>query len=72
MPKDPNALNTDWVPTAQAARQLGVSSCTLKRYAHRDGLLQEGTHFLRGPHANTSLVWHLKRCFLALRPGSQR
>lgn len=46
----------EWLPTGQAALHLGVSSCTLKRYAKRDELLQEGTHFRRGPHSNTALV----------------
>jgi hypothetical protein len=57
----------EWLPTGQAALHLGISSCTLKRYAKRDKFLQEGTHFRRGPHSNTALVWHVPSCFDALR-----
>ncbi|MEI6359507.1 MAG: hypothetical protein WCO50_04170 [Synechococcus sp. ELA619] len=65
-----NAASPEWLPTAQAAQALGISTCTLKRYARRDGLLQEGSHFRRGPHANTALVWNVQRCFDAVRGGA--
>ena len=59
----------EWLPTSQAARALGVSNYTLKRYARRDKLLQEGRHYRRGPYANSTFVWHVERCFEALRGG---
>jgi hypothetical protein len=58
---------SEWLPTTKAARQLGISSCTLKRYFRRDGLLQEGIHLKRGTCSNQSLQWHVRRCREALR-----
>lgn len=72
MPQTTNTTSPDWLPTGQAAQQLGVSACTLKRYAKRDGILEEGTHFRHGVHANSPKVWHVKRCFQALSRGIQR
>jgi hypothetical protein len=66
-----SANSPEWLPTAQAAQHLGISSCTLKRYAKRDAILQEGTHYHRGPHRNTSLLWHVPSCFDALYSGPQ-
>ena len=51
----------------RAAQLLGISHCTLKRYAKRDGLLQEGIHFRRGPHNNTALLWNVQLCFETVR-----
>lgn len=62
----------EWVPTSKAALALGISPCTLKRYANRDGILEEGTHYRRGPHANTALLWHLERCFEAVRGNTRQ
>ena len=59
----------DWLPTSQAAHALGVSQYTLKRYARRDQILQEGQHYRRGPYANSTFVWHVARCFESLRGG---
>lgn len=61
----------EWLPTSQAALALGVSPCTLKRYANRDGILKEGTHYRRGPHVNTAMLWHVARCFEAVRGGAR-
>ena len=62
-----NHSTFEWLPTAQAAQLLGISHCTLKRYAKRDGLLQEGIHFRRGPHTNTALLWNVQLCFETVR-----
>ncbi|QPN61965.1 helix-turn-helix domain-containing protein [Synechococcus sp. CBW1004] len=70
MSPTPPATLSDWLPTPQAAQLLGISHSTLKRYASRDRLLEEGTHFRRGPHANTPLLWHVPRCFQAIRGGT--
>jgi len=51
-----------WLPTGQAARHLGVSTETLKRYAKRDEFLIEGTHYRCGPHANSPYVWNVPAC----------
>lgn len=57
----------EWLPTTQAAHQLGISPCTLKRYFKRDGLLQEGLHLTRGERSNQPHLWHVRRCREALR-----
>lgn len=62
----------EWLPTAQAARVLCVSDCTLKRYARRNQLLQEGLHYRRGPYTNSSLIWHVERCFETLHGSASR
>ncbi len=71
MLQDQGQPSPEWFPTAEAAHYLGVSCCTLKRYAKRDQILLEGTHFCRGPHSNTPLLWHVQRCFNALRGGNR-
>lgn len=58
-----------WLPTSQAARLLGVSDYTLKRYARRDQILLEGQHYRRGPYANSTFIWHVESCFEVLRKG---
>ncbi|KAF0655016.1 hypothetical protein L107_00815 [Cyanobium sp. Copco_Reservoir_LC18] len=65
-----------WLPTSQAARALGISPHTLKRYADRDGFLIEGTHCRRGPYPNSPRVWEVNGCRQAMswrqchgRPG---
>lgn len=71
--KSQNAFNqSPWLSTMQAARQLGVHPDTLKRYAKRDMLLHEGTHFRRGPHNNSSLQWNLRLCFETLHGAGQQ
>ncbi len=68
-PQSVKTFTPEWLPTTQAAQLLGVSGCTLKRYAKRDAILEEGTHWRRGPHTNTALVWHVPSCFDVLRRG---
>ena len=63
------APTPDWLPTSLAARALGVSDYTLKRYAKRDQILEEGQHYRRAPYPNSTIVWHIERCFEALRGG---
>ncbi len=57
---------TTWLPTGQAARLLGCSSDTLKRYADRDEFLIDGQHWRRGPHLNSPRVWNIRACQQAL------
>lgn len=55
-----------WLPTGLAARTLGVSHDSLKRYADRDGFLIEGKHWRRGVHPNSPRLWNLPACIDAL------
>ena len=55
-----------WLPTGQAARALGCSPDTLKRYIKRDGFLQEGEHLRRGPHRQSPIVWNVPACQKAI------
>lgn len=55
-----------WLPTGLAARTLGVSADSLKRYADRDGFLVEGKHWRRGVHHNSPRLWNLELCVDAL------
>ena len=55
-----------WLPTGQAARMLGISQITLKRYADRDGFLVEGINWRRGHHHGTPRVWELHSCKAAI------
>lgn len=65
-----------WLPTGKAARALGISADTLKRYALRDEILIEGTHWRRGPHRNSPITWNISACEEVLqwkgRMGGQR
>lgn len=56
-----------WLPTGQAARVLGCSADTLKRYAKRDEFLVEGQHWRRGPHRQSHWVWNIPACQQAIR-----
>lgn len=59
-------LSDQWLPTGQAARAVGCSTHTLKRYAYRDEFLVEGTHWRRGPYVNSPLVWNIPKCLEAI------
>ena len=51
-----------WAPTGDAARLLGVSAPTLKRWANptsHSHCLQEGLHFRRGRLQNSPLRWRV-------------
>jgi len=56
-----------WLSTGRAARALGCSIDTLKRYAKRDEFLVEGQHFRRGPHPNSPMVWNVTACQETIR-----
>jgi hypothetical protein len=50
-------------PTPFAARALGVSARTLKRYGHPDsGFLIPGVHWTAGPFANSPIRWDVETC----------
>jgi hypothetical protein len=52
-----------WLPTPAAARALGVSTRTLKRYAHpNSGFLLPGVHWAAGPYANSTTRWDVEAC----------
>lgn len=55
-----------WLPTGQAARALGCSADTLKRYVKRDEFLLEGEHWRRGPHPQSPMVWNIPACQKAI------
>lgn len=61
-----------WLPTTEAAYQLGVSPCTLKRYFKRDGILLEGVHVKRSLVSNQALRWNITLCLDALHRASQK
>ena len=56
-----------WLRTGRAARALGISEDTLKRYAFRDEFLIEGVHWRRGPHPTSPITWNMSACEEALR-----
>ena len=61
-----------WLPTGLAARALGCSVDTLKRYAKRDEFLVDGKHWRRGPHPNSPWVWNVPACQEAIRWQGRR
>ena len=60
------SIETRWLPTGQAARELGISPDSLKRYADRDEVLLLGEHWRHGVHSNSPRVWNLPLCLQAL------
>ena len=60
------SIETRWLPTGQAARELGISPDSLKRYADRDEVLLLGEHWRHGVHRNSPRVWNLPLCLQAL------
>lgn len=60
------SIETRWLPTGQAARELGISPDSLKRYADRDEVLLLGEHWRQGVHSNSPRVWNLPLCLQAL------
>jgi len=60
------SIETRWLPTGQAARELGISPDSLKRYADRDEVLVLGEHWRHGVHSNSPRVWNLPLCLQAL------
>jgi hypothetical protein len=52
-----------WLPTPLAARALGISPRTLKRYSNSgDGFLVPGVHWVAGPYANSPIRWDVEAC----------
>ena len=60
------STETRWLPTGQAARELGISPDSLKRYVDRDEVLVLGEHWRHGVHSNSPRVWNLPLCLQAL------
>jgi len=52
----------DWLPSPEAARALGVSLRTLKRYGAADGFLVPGQHWISGAFANSPTRWDVPAC----------
>ena len=56
-----------WLPTTEAARALGVSPRTLKRYGNpTTGFLEPGVHWFSGPYANSPAIWDVPTCRMVL------
>ena len=52
-----------WLPTAAAAKALGVSPDTLKRRRETSGgFLENRTHYVVGPAKNSPIVWRVESC----------
>lgn len=52
-----------WLPTPLAARALGISPRTLKRYSNPgDGFLVPGVHWVAGPYANSPIRFDVAAC----------
>ena len=50
-----------WLSTRQAARVLGISEWSLRRYANAEsGFLLEGKHFKKGPYRTSKTAWHME------------
>ena len=62
---------TEWVPTPEAERILGIKRDRLKRSfsypTSEDGFLREGIHWKRGPFDNSPITWNLPQCIEALQ-----
>lgn len=65
-PPIPSPLLEQWLPTGPAARALGCSADTLKRYADRDEFLVEGQHWRHGPYRQSPRVWNIQACHQAI------
>jgi hypothetical protein len=59
-------LETCWLSTPAAALSLGLSPSTLKRYADRDQILIEGSHWRSGLYRNSPRVWDVESCRMVL------
>jgi hypothetical protein len=59
----PLPLGDRWLPTPLAARALGVSPRSLKRYGHPlGGFLVPGVHWTCGPYSNSTARWDVPAC----------
>lgn len=52
----------EWLPTPAAARILGVSPRTLKRWANEEDFFEPLKHWARGPFSNSSITWNVSAC----------
>lgn len=53
----------NWLPSPEAARALGISNRTLKRYGNPEtGFLIPGVHWVAGPYANSPCLWDVEAC----------
>ncbi|MCT0201692.1 MAG: hypothetical protein N3Z28_04080 [Synechococcaceae cyanobacterium MAG-AL2] len=69
----PGVSMDQWLPTPLAARALGVSTRTLKRYGHPEvGFLVPGVHWVAGPFANSTLRWDVETCRQVLHHRGMR
>jgi hypothetical protein len=57
-----NFNNEEWLPTPLAARLLGISQRTLKRWANEEGFLEPMKHWVRGPFLNSTITWNVQAC----------
>ena len=58
---------SNWMRTSLAALQLGVSPDTLQRRRETNGgFLENGTHYVLGPHRNSPVVWEVDRVRAAM------
>ena len=61
-----------WLPTPDAARTLGVSVTTLKRYRDANGgFLEAGTHYAFGAFPNSPIAWNVDACRAAMHRRGQ-
>ena len=52
-----------WLPTAAAAKALGVSPDNLKRRRETSGgFLENRTHYVVGPAKNSPITWRVESC----------
>ena len=53
--------NETWLLTREAARALGISKWSLRRYANAEtGFLLEGKHFKKGRYRTSKTAWHME------------
>ena len=58
---------SNWMRKSLAAFQLGVSPDTLQRRRETNGgFLENGTHYVLGPHRNSPVVWEGDRVRAAM------
>ena len=61
-----------WLSTRQAARVLGISEWSLRRYANAEsGFLLEGKHFKKGPYRTSKTAWHREEVKEAMEQRKQ-
>lgn len=54
--------NETWLLTREAARALGISKWSLRRYANAEtGFLLEGKNFKKGRYRTSKTAWHMEQ-----------